>query len=117
MSTALATKSNVQQAMVGVADLDIDDANNYYATLNVRGAQILGVATAEDNIYKPVEWYCKLPSSMQEPFTKIYVTFKDNTPEPVVITYAINATPIQPRGSFGGSSASNTNSFSLRANL
>ena len=117
MSTALAVKSNVQQAMVGIADLDIDDAGNYYATLNIRGAQILGVATAEDNIYRPVEWYCVLPKDVTESFTKIYVKFKDTTPEPIVITYAINATPIQPRGGFGGSSASNTNSFSLRANL
>lgn len=114
MSTALAVKSNVQKAMVGIADLDMDDNGKYYASLNVLGAQILGVATVEGNIYRPVEWYCEVPDGVTEVATKIYVSFKDTTPEPIVITYAMNATPIQPRrrGPVG-----NVNSFSLQSNL
>ena len=116
MSTALAVKSNVQQAMVGIADIDMDDAGKYYVNLNVSGAQILGVATAEENVYRPIDWYCEVPDGVTSVATKIYVEFKDNTPEPVVITYAINATPIQPRG---GTYAAmrNANTFTLASNI
>ena len=116
MSTALAVKSNVQQAMVGIADIDMDDDGKYYVNLNVGGAQILGVATAEENVYRPIDWYCEVPDGVNTVATKIYVEFKDNTPEPVVITYASNATPIQPRGA-ARASMRNANTFTLTSNI